>query len=330
MENNNEIKKEDIPLNFKFFLKIFGIGIILIVLIYFSFSWTMESVVHQRKEVIVPDIKGKSVVKALEILSQNKLAMQLVGYEFNDSVPAGTVLRQNPQSGISAREGRIIKVVFSQGGESVFVPDLRNLSLRNAELLLRQRQLVLGEVTEVYSVKFEKGTVISQDPEADAAVAKNSMVSVKVSGGPPPEGIILMPDFRQKKLDEFYKWANANSVKFGTIEDKNSTFPNNTIIDQYPAPDSVINNDTEIKITYSGKKKESSANEKEYQIKYQVSQSGSQRHIRIVAISKTGDREILNAIKDPGTKIELSIPYGSAEKIRIFVNNVLVDERTVK
>lgn len=331
MENKpeNKFEEKDVPLNLKFFLKIFLIIIALSVLTYFLFSWAMESVVHQRKEVLVPDIKGKSAMKALEILSKAGLAMQVQGFEFNESVPPETVLRQNPQSGIKAREGRIVKVVFSQGGESVFVPDLRNMPLRNAELLLRQRQLLLGEVTDIYSLKYQKGTVISQDPEPDTPVAKNTMVSVGISAGPPPEGILLMPDFIQKKLEDFYKWAEANSIKYSVSEDPKSIFPKNTIISQEPPVDTVLKKDTVVKITYSGKALDSSA-EKEYKIKYQVSRGGSQKNVRIVAVTKTGDREILNAIKDPGSIIELSIPYNSAEKIRIYIGNVLVEERLVK
>ena len=43
-----------------------------------------------------------------------------------------------------------------------------------------------------------------------------------------------------------------------------------------------------------------------------------------------GDREIFNGLRDPGSKIDLSVPYGGAVKIRIFVNGILVEERPVK
>jgi serine/threonine-protein kinase len=131
-----------------FLMKVGGIGFALFFMTYFLFSWTMETVIHNRKEVLVPDISNKSAVSALQALSENNLAMKIDGYEFNESVPIGTVLRQSPDAGATVREGKIVRVVFSQGGESVFTPNLIGLPLRNAELLLRQRQLVLGEVSE--------------------------------------------------------------------------------------------------------------------------------------------------------------------------------------
>ncbi|HBA60766.1 MAG TPA: hypothetical protein DCZ92_08095 [Elusimicrobia bacterium] len=312
-----------------FLLRVGSVGFALCVLTYFLFSWTMETVIHNRKEVIIPDISGKSSVSALQVLSENNLAMKIEGYEFNETVPIGTVLRHTPSAGVTVREGKIIKVVFSQGGESVFTPNLIGLPLRNAELMLRQRQLGLGEVSESYSLKAEKGTVLSQDPKPELSVSKNTMVQVTVSAGHPPAGIIMMPDFRQKKKDEAQQWASQNGVTVNMTEDPGSLFPGGTIIDQKPDPDTVVNAESRITLTYSSRKG-GAGEDREFRVHYEVSQSGSQRNIRVVAVGKQGDREIFNGLRDPGSKIDLSVPYAGAEKIRIFVNGILVEERPVK
>ena len=312
-----------------FVLRVGGVGVLLFFMTYFLFSWTMETVIHNRKEVIVPDISGKSSVTALQALSELNLAMKIEGTEFNESVPIGTVLRQVPSAGSTVREGKIVRVIFSQGGESVFTPNLIGLPLRNAELLLRQRQLVLGEVSESYSLKADKGTVLSQDPKPELSVSKNTMVQVVVSAGVPPAGIVMMPDFRQKKSDEAQQWASQNNVSLKLSEDAGSLFPGGTIIDQDPQPDTVVAAGAKVSLTVSSRKGAAGA-EREFRVHYEVSQSGSQRHIRVVALGKSGDREIFNGLRDPGSKIDLSVPYGGAEKVRIFVNGILVEERPVK
>ena len=320
---------EESFVNPSFILKVAIIALALFFLTYFLFSWTMDTVVHSRKEVIVPDIQGKSAANALQLISESDLAMKIDGYEFNDSVPISTVLRQNPSAGITVREGKIVKVVFSQGGESVFTPNLIGLPLRNAELLLRQRSLLLGEVSESYSLKAEKGTVLSQEPKSELSVSKNTMVAVVVSAGEPPAGIVLMPDFRQKKINETYQWASDNKLEVRTMEDEGSLFPKGIVIDQVPAADTVVSAESRITLTVSSRKS-GGQEEKEFHIHYEVSQSGSQRHIRIVAVSKQGDREIFNGLRDPGSKIDLTVPYGGADKVRIFINGILVEEREVK
>lgn len=315
--------------SFGFILRVGTVGLALFALTYFLFSWTMQTVVHNRKEVIVPDIAGKSSVSALQLLSENNLAMKIEGYEFNESVPIGTVLRHSPAAGVTVREGKIVKVVFSQGGESVFSPNLIGLPLRNAELLLRQRQLGLGEVNESYSLKAEKGTVLAQDPKPELSVSKNTMVQVTVSAGAPPAGIIMMPDFRQKKSEEVQQWASKNGLSVSLTEDPGSLFPGGTVIEQKPDPDAVVSGDTHVTFTVSSRKNEAGEG-KEFRVHYEVSQSGAQRHIRVVALGKQGDRELFNGLRDPGSKIDLMVPYGDATKVRIFVNGILVEERPVK
>lgn len=313
-----------------FILRIAGLALALFLMTYFLFSWTMDTVIHSRREVIVPDIQGKSVSNALQLVSDGGLAMKIEGHEFNDSVPIGTVLRQAPSAGATVREGKIIKVVFSQGGESVFTPNLIGLPLRNAELLLRQRQLLLGEVSEAYSLKAEKGTVLSQEPKSEMSVPRNTMVQTVVAAGVPPAGIVLMPDFRQKKIDETYQWAADNKVEVKLIDDASSLFPGGTVIDQVPTADTVVPDGSPVTLTVSARRSAAGQDDREFHIRYEVSQSGSQRHIRIVAVRKQGDREIFNGLREPGSKIDLAVPYGGADKVRIFVNGILVEEREVK
>ncbi len=316
-------------LSLGFFLRLAAVGLALFLLTYFLFSWTIATVVHSRKEVIVPDIMGRSSMNALQSLSDQNLAMEIEGQEFNDKVPIGTVLRQAPAAGTTVREGKIVRVIFSRGGESVYTPNLIGLPLRNAELLLRQRQLVLGEVSESYSLKADKGTVLSQDPKSETSVSKNTMVQVVVSAGLPPAGIVMMPDFRQKKSDEAQQWAAQNNVQMDIVEDSGSLFPGGTIIEQDPQPDTVVQPGSKVTLTVSVRKGEGAPG-KEFRVHYEVSQSGSQRHIRVVALGKNGEREIFNGLRDPGSKIDLTVPYEGAQKIRIFVNGILVEERSVK
>ena len=108
-----------------------------------------------------------------------------------------------------------------------------------------------------------------------------------------------------------------------------SLFPRGTIIDQTPPPDTVVSQESRISLTVSARSV-SAEPELEYHVRYDAPQSGVQRHIRIVSVSKSGDKEIFNGLRDPGSKIDLTIPFGSADKIRIFVNGILVEERPVK
>ena len=106
--------------------------------------------------------------------------------------------------------------------------------------------------------------------------------------------------------------------------------PGGTVIDQSPIPDTVVSAGSPVTLTVSARSAAAGQSDKEFHIRYEVSQSGSQRHIRIVAVGKKGDREIFNGLREPGSEIDLMLPYGGTDRVRIFVNGILVEEREVK
>ena len=200
-----------------------------IALIAVSADWVIGALVHTRKEVTVPDLTKKPVTQALDILAASNLALKQAGVEFAQSVPPGSVLRQIPSAGSTVREGRVIRVWISQGDEMVFVPNTVGTDLRAAQLAVRQAGLVVDKVDNAYSVTYEKGLIVSQSPKADSMVQKGEKVSLVLSNGAPPSSVILVPNFKSKKLAEATLWASAQNINLIIKEDKNSVFPNGSI-----------------------------------------------------------------------------------------------------
>ncbi|MBI5201982.1 MAG: PASTA domain-containing protein [Elusimicrobia bacterium] len=294
---------------------------------FFAFRWGIEGVVHARKVQIVPDLKGKPVSAALDLLAPLNIALRKEGEEFNNAVPIGAILLQNPPPGTKVREGKVLKVVVSQGGETVFAPVVVGLPLRNAEMLLRQNQLVLGEVSEAYSLKYDKGMVMSQDPKSESSVERNSQVGVVVSGGAPPANIALMPDFGRKDVTEASSWAAEGGFQVAISKDFGALFPNGVILSQEPAPDAVLTPNPKIKLTISGRSKTTAAGPSK-SIRYEVSQGSADSTVRIVVVDQYGERELFNGVRPPGSKIDLQVPdSGAGARMKIFLNGILVEER---
>jgi serine/threonine-protein kinase len=217
--------------------------------IYFVFNMVMSSLVHNRKEIATPNIVGKDLYNALEELSKESFGIRKDGEESNQSLPAGTILRQNPSAGMKVREGKIIKVTLSQGGEVVYVPDLVGKTVRSADIALRYTSLVMGEVSRKFSVAVEKDIVLSQDIMPGSRVDKNSVVSVVVSDGLPPEGVILMPNFINKNVKEANIWTSQYNITMNVKTEEVPNIRTNTIIRQYPECDTDITNAKSINVT---------------------------------------------------------------------------------
>jgi serine/threonine-protein kinase len=231
------------------YLKLFIVIFVISISIYFAFNMIMSALVHSKIEVMTPNIVGKSIYNALEELSKEGFGMIKDGEEFNQYIPVGTILRQNPPAGMIVREGKVIKVVISQGGEIVYVPNLVGQTLRSADIALRYSTLVLGEVSRKFSVNVNKDIVISQDVLTGSKVDKDSVVNIVVSDGLPPTGIILMPNLINKTIEEAKEWAFERNIILNIKFEESVNFENNKIIKQYPQADSDITNEKNVGLT---------------------------------------------------------------------------------
>lgn len=303
------------------------IAVFFLVLIFISIDWVFGALVHTRKEVQVPDITQKPITAALNALAANNLALKQAGVEFAKDVPSGSVLRQLPTAGSTVREGRIIRVWISQGDEMAFVPNVVGSDLRAAQLAVRQAGLLVNKVENAYSLTHEKGLIVSQSLKADSMVEKGQGIDLVISNGQPPSSVVLVPNFKNKKLSEATLWASAQNIDLIIKEDPDSVFPNGTIAAQNPEGDSQMTPGSNLEVTVSRRQVE--GDEKVYHLHYEMPQGKNASRVRVLLIDELGEREMMNDMQQPGSKIDVEIPYSGKATVRISVDGVLVREREV-
>lgn len=303
-------------------------GLVLFVVVWFGGQWALEGIVHSRKTQTVPNLKGRSIAAALDDLAPLNIGLRKTGTEFDAAVPIASIVRQDPAAGTVVREGKTVRVVVSQGGATVLTPSIVGLPLRNGEMLLRQAQLALGEVSEAYSLKQEKGSVLTQDPKPESSVERDTLVNVVVSNGPPPNGVALMPDFSRRELSEAQSWASGAGVTLTVKTDASSLFPGGTVLSQSPSADAVISPDDKVTLTVSGRKggpAKTAAASKTF--KYELPVGGTDSQVRIVVVDRLGERELFNGLRKPGSKIEVPVQDTGSARVKIYMNGILVEER---
>lgn len=304
------------------------LGLLGLVFFYLLFDWTMAAVIHSRKTVLVPDLKGKTLTDAVTQLSAVNLGIKKEGEAFDQTVPAGTIIRQNPLAGMAVRESKIIRVTLSQGGQMLTVPSVIGQPARSAEVAIRSAGLALGEEDLRYSVVGPKDYVVAQDPAGASIVDKDAMVNLVISQGPPPDGMVLMPAFTGKTITEAMQWGQQNSLTVTVRDDPGHTGPPGIIYRQDPAPDTDCAGLQEM-IVYAvgGAPAAPVAGGKMFY--YEIPQGGDSRSIRLLLRDNFGESEIFNGVKEPGTKLSIPInPQGKA-RVRVFMNNILVEEQEV-
>lgn len=300
----------------------------------FSLNWAIKTTIHSKKDVTVPDLVGQPILDVLTTLSDQNLGLRKEGSEFDESVPAGTILRQQPVPGISVREGKIIRVTISQGGETVFVPDVVGQSLRSAEISLRQNLLALGEIHSRPSLKYEKDFVVSQKPVSRTILTKNSFILLVISEGPPEDGTILMPEFIGKNRSAIEKWSKDTRVKIKITEDASSS-ESETVLQQELEPDTPVRPGKTVRFVVASKKEGAFIPEggdfSSTRIHFEVPQGESAKQYRFVLIDESGSREVWRGNPQPGSKLDIPLPQkiSPSARVRIFVNGILTGERSL-
>ena len=131
---------------------------------------------------VVPDLKGKNLAEATEMLHAAKLAVGKVTVQYKEGAAQGAVLSQDIETGKKVAAGTKVDLVVNiSKGQSV-VPDLKGLTLSDARERLSSMGLMVGSVTTKED-SAPKGTVIGAEPEFGKVLSEGSVVTLIVSGG---------------------------------------------------------------------------------------------------------------------------------------------------
>jgi eukaryotic-like serine/threonine-protein kinase len=133
--------------------------------------------------VEVPNVTGISQAEALTRLQQDGFLVTTF-FESSDTVPAGDVIRTEPTFGTMVEEGATIEVYVSSGPEEIEVPPVVGQTRAEAERLITEAGLSIGQVTERADATFAEGIVVEQDPPQGARVGADAPVNLVVSTGP--------------------------------------------------------------------------------------------------------------------------------------------------
>ncbi len=286
--------------------------------------WTINAFVHNRQVVVVPELTGKSLEQGLDLLAPLKLSLVKDAVQIDENFPPGAILRQVPPAGLQVREGKVVHVTLSSGGQVIFVPELVETTLTEAQNRLRSAGLLLGAMSQAYSSQKEAGWVMEQNPPSGAVAKPGAMVDLKVSKGPPPEGTTLMPDFLNRPYALARQWAKDANAAVTMTEELSDTLPG-LVLKQSPAPDTHLDERPPVAFTVAKSTTASAADVKT--IRYEVPAGTERAQVRIVLRDDNGEKEIFQASQSAGSVVEVAVaPQGSA-RARIFVDGVLIEER---
>jgi eukaryotic-like serine/threonine-protein kinase len=131
----------------------------------------------------VPNVIGKSLSSATQLLKSAGLAVGTVTNQSSSSVANGDVISQNPSAGTSSQAGSSVDLVVSSGPATATVPSVIGLTSSSAAADLRAAGF--SPVAETaYSSSAAAGVVFAQTPGGGTSLAQGATVRYTVSLGP--------------------------------------------------------------------------------------------------------------------------------------------------
>ncbi|HYH05202.1 MAG TPA: protein kinase [Bacillota bacterium] len=187
-------------------------------------------------EVVVPNLIGKDLTEARELLKQHNLNMKIINQLYNSDYPINRIVSQRPPAGQRKKARADIEVIVSKGPALVKVPNLIGKTKLEVDLALEEAGLKLGEVVKSYVADSPEGVVIKQMPEQNTQIEQGASVSITVNTME-TGNIINVPNFIGRPLAE----VRAELATLGLIYNEatlqsSELYSEGIIIDQNPLP----------------------------------------------------------------------------------------------
>ena len=172
------------------FRKSFAFNLVVVlalcVILYVSFFATLHWFTKHGQELVIPDVRGKQISAAMAQLHDMHFEVN-VDSTYEPAFKALTVLKQVPDTGSVVKEGRtVFLTVNMMTPPMVPMPNLVNLSLRSAEMQLRNNKLLLGDTT--YKPDIASGAILEQRYKGEPIrpgefILQGSKISLVIGNG---------------------------------------------------------------------------------------------------------------------------------------------------
>ncbi len=177
-------------MSFKNFLlsRTFLIQLIIAVVLVIALLWgTMQALkiyTNHGESYPVPDFSGLKKEQAADIASKQKLKIEIVDSVYVNDVPPGAVIDQVPEAGFKVKESRtIFLTINSNQPEQVTLPKLTDISYRQAQVLIENSGLKVGQISyqpSEYNDLVLNVFINSEDIKPGKKVAKGTSIDLVI------------------------------------------------------------------------------------------------------------------------------------------------------
>lgn len=229
----------------KLYISLVIASLISAAIIYIADAYIFPTYTNYNEGITTPDVTRMHIDTAAELLTDRGLRFEVIDRRANAAYPVNYIIDQNPRAGQLVKPNRKIYLkVNIENRPTVKVPDLTNLSLRNARIQLVNYGLQVGSIS--YKSSRYKNTVLAQSIEVGKEIEKGSTINLVISDGLGVK-MITVPDLVGKSLTEAQRLIITSGLRIGTYEYvADRSVPINTVIGISPSDKPTLLEGTEI------------------------------------------------------------------------------------
>ncbi|MBZ5527929.1 MAG: PASTA domain-containing protein [Acidobacteriia bacterium] len=193
---------------------------------------TTMRIAIQGREVSMPNLTGKTVAQASQMLNSQGLVLHVADQVYSE-FPLNTVVRQTPPPGMLMKVSQQAHVVLSLGQRQLSIPALQGKSLRVARIELLRAGLQAGELSGLATAEAVPETILVQNPrpgEGAATPRVNLLIAQPVH-----EAAYVTPLLAGLSEAEAGRRLDQVAVRHKSNYVNAAQWPHGAVIDQTPA-----------------------------------------------------------------------------------------------
>ena len=241
--------------NLAFVLKMVLIALVVVVVLGAVALLWLDKYTHHGDEVVVPDVVNSYVEEATILAGAEGLRLQVADTTYNRRFKLGAIVEQKPMANSHTKRGSDLYVIVNaKTVRQIPLPNLRDISFRQAEATLRSVGLALGEVT--YQPSEYKNLVLDvrkndESVEAGRRFPEGTTIDLIVGLGSGTEEVVV-PNLLTKTPDQARALLLAQKLSLGGVHFEQEETEENrglfVVYAQEPKPDTYVREGSHVDI----------------------------------------------------------------------------------
>jgi eukaryotic-like serine/threonine-protein kinase len=234
------------------------------------------------KEVLVPDVAGKELDEAMELLQEKGLKIGETVEVTDEEVEEGLIIKTNPKEGKTVKEGQEVDLYLSIGKEKWPLLDYTGRQYDDVIDLLNTRGFKDITKTEVYDDTAPAGQIISQNPSSgEEIIPAETELEFTVSKGPELIKLKDLTGYNEKGIQE-YTQSSGLFVEIASEGQYSDTVPEGLVVKQNPSAGTNLHKGSKVTVVLSkGKEQLPKEVSKEISIPYEPLVEGTPQIVQI-------------------------------------------------